>query len=39
MAARGRAYAHGWSSAAMARQLAQVYREVRATPRTLTVTA
>jgi 1,2-diacylglycerol 3-alpha-glucosyltransferase len=39
MAARGREYAHGWSSAAMARHLAHVYRELRATPRTLTVTA
>jgi len=39
MAARGLAYAHGWSSAAMARQLAEVYRELRAPPRTLSVTA
>jgi len=30
MAARGRAYARSWSSAAMARRLAQVYGELRA---------
>jgi glycosyltransferase involved in cell wall biosynthesis len=30
MAARGRAYAHSWSSAAMARRLADIYGELRA---------
>jgi glycosyltransferase involved in cell wall biosynthesis len=30
MAVRGRAYAHTWSSAAMARRLAEIYRELRA---------
>lgn len=39
MAARGRAYAHGWSSAAMARRLAHLYRALRAPPRTLSVMA
>jgi 1,2-diacylglycerol 3-alpha-glucosyltransferase len=39
MAARGRAYAHSWSSAAMARRLAHVYRELRMPPHTLSVTA
>jgi glycosyltransferase involved in cell wall biosynthesis len=33
MAARGRAYARTWSSAAMARRLAEIYRELRAAPR------
>jgi len=33
MAARGRAYARSWSSAAMARRLAEIYRELRAAPR------
>jgi 1,2-diacylglycerol 3-alpha-glucosyltransferase len=32
LAARGRAYARGWSSPVMARRLAQLYAEVRATP-------
>ena len=39
MAARGRAYAHDWSSGAMARRLAHVYRELRVPPHTLSVTA
>jgi 1,2-diacylglycerol 3-alpha-glucosyltransferase len=34
LAARGRAYAHTWSSAAMARRLAELYAELRATART-----
>ena len=34
MAARGRAYARTWSSAAMARRLAEIYRELHAAPRT-----
>jgi glycosyltransferase involved in cell wall biosynthesis len=34
MAARGRAYARNWSSAAMARRLAEIYRELRAVART-----
>ena len=33
LAARGRAYARGWSSALMARRLAQLYRELLAVPR------
>ena len=33
MGARGRAYARTWSSAAMARRLAEIYRELRAAPR------
>ena len=32
LAARGRAYAHTWSSAAMARRLAELYVQVRAAP-------
>jgi hypothetical protein len=32
MASRGRAYARNWSSAAMARRLAEIYRELRAAP-------
>jgi 1,2-diacylglycerol 3-alpha-glucosyltransferase len=39
MATRGRAYARGWSSAAMARRLAQLYGELRTPPRTVSVTA
>jgi 1,2-diacylglycerol 3-alpha-glucosyltransferase len=39
MAARGRVYARSWSSAAMARRLADIYRELRAAPRTLRVAA
>ena len=39
MAARGRVYARSWSSAAMARRLADIYRELRAPPRTLRVAA
>jgi 1,2-diacylglycerol 3-alpha-glucosyltransferase len=34
LAARGRAYARNWSSAAMARRLAELYGELRAAPRT-----
>jgi len=34
MAVHGRAYAHTWSSAAMARRLAEIYRELRAAART-----
>jgi glycosyltransferase involved in cell wall biosynthesis len=33
LAARGRAYARNWSSAAMARRLAELYAELRAAPR------
>ena len=33
LAARGRAYARNWSSAAMARRLAELYAELRAVPR------
>jgi glycosyltransferase involved in cell wall biosynthesis len=33
LAARGRAYARSWSSAAMARRLAEVYAQLRAAPR------
>lgn len=33
MAARGRAYAGSWSSAAMARRLAEIYEQLRAAPR------
>ena len=33
LAARGRAYARSWSSAAMARRLAQLYAQLRAAPR------
>jgi len=33
MAARGRAHARTWSSAAMARRLADIYETLRATPR------
>jgi 1,2-diacylglycerol 3-alpha-glucosyltransferase len=33
MAARGRAYAGSWSSAVMARRLAQIYEQLRAAPR------
>lgn len=33
MAARGRSYARGWSSSAMARRLTQIYEELCATPR------
>ena len=33
LAARGRAYARNWSSAAMARRLAEIYAELRAAPR------
>lgn len=39
MAARGRVYARSWSSAAMARRLADIYRELRAAPRTMRVAA
>jgi 1,2-diacylglycerol 3-alpha-glucosyltransferase len=39
MAARGRAYARTWSSAAMARRLADIYRELRAAPRAVRVAA
>jgi 1,2-diacylglycerol 3-alpha-glucosyltransferase len=39
MAARGRAYAHTWSSAAMAGRLAQVYGELSAAARALRVAA
>jgi 1,2-diacylglycerol 3-alpha-glucosyltransferase len=39
LAARGRAYARGWSSAAMAQRLAELYRQLRALPRTLGATA
>ncbi len=35
MAARGRAHARTWSSAAMARQLADIYRALLATPRAM----
>jgi 1,2-diacylglycerol 3-alpha-glucosyltransferase len=39
MAARGRAYARSWSSAAMAARLADIYRELRAAPRAMRVAA
>jgi 1,2-diacylglycerol 3-alpha-glucosyltransferase len=39
MAARGRAHAHAWSSATMARRLADIYRALLATPRTMQAAA
>ena len=39
MAARGRAHARTWSSAAMARRLADIYRELRAAPRAVRMPA
>jgi len=39
MASRGRAYARSWSSAAMARRLADIYSELRAAPRAAHVVA
>ena len=39
MATRGRAYARSWSSAAMARRLADIYRELRLAPRATRVAA
>jgi len=39
MAARGRAYARSWSSAAMAARLARVYAELRPPPRTVSIAA
>ena len=39
MAARGRAHARTWSSAAMARRLADIYGELRAAPRAASVPA
>ena len=39
MAERGRAHARSWSSAAMARRLAEIYRGVQAAPRTVRVAA
>jgi glycosyltransferase involved in cell wall biosynthesis len=39
MAARERAHAHTWSSAAMARRLADIYGELRAAPRAASVPA
>jgi glycosyltransferase involved in cell wall biosynthesis len=39
MAARGRVYARSWSSAAMARRLADIYRELRAPPPAVRVAA
>jgi 1,2-diacylglycerol 3-alpha-glucosyltransferase len=39
MAARGRVYARSWSSAAMARRLADIYRELRSPPRAVRVAA
>ena len=39
MAVRGRAHARTWSSAAMARRLADIYRELIAAPRMVSVAA
>jgi 1,2-diacylglycerol 3-alpha-glucosyltransferase len=39
MAERGRAHARSWSSAAMARRLAEIYRGLHAAPRTVPVPA
>ena len=39
MAARGRAYACSWSSAAMAQRLADIYRELRVPPPAVRVAA
>jgi hypothetical protein len=39
MATRGRAHARAWSSAAMARRLADIYAALRATPRVARVAA
>jgi len=39
MAARGRAHAHAWSSATMAGRLADIYRALLATPRTVQAAA
>jgi len=39
MALRGRAHARAWSSAAMARRLAEIYAALRATPRVARIAA
>jgi 1,2-diacylglycerol 3-alpha-glucosyltransferase len=39
LAARGRAYARSWSSAAMARRLAELYAQLRAAPRAVRAAA